>query len=539
MEHVHQRFVEAGGRGSDAAIAFEAAEVTQAPRARQMLQRRAGSEQDVDADYDGMPAMGGRAGAAATAGAAAGEASSASSFERVVVRFQDLLPVRRQTHRRVTPLSKRRETQRRAAVAALAFISVAFGLAVAVFVLPRDVGRPTVSSSLPAGQRALDAARADIAVVFESGVDLITEDPEEALERLTNANAQLDLAAQAGVAASTINPLRDQVAAGLERLYGVTTVDDNIVFAFDPDANPPIDLSGIVMGPELTPYVLDRTTKTVWRINVQTTRATPVLREGTELGDVTAGAPKFIATGGDDVLILDVNNVLWRWRQTDEAGSLNRLSVDGSVEWGDDVRAIGTFVTDQSAGSYNLYVVDPSEQQIRVYTPEIGGDGFPSSDTWLTQARPLDAVSSIHIDGDLYIADGGSVERFSAGQPDGWEPASPGDDAIREPPAYDLITAASGRRAGRIYAWDSANARVIAWDKAEASFVEQFRLEEGNEGWTDMRSMAIVERAEGPPVLVWVSSDVLHSSRMRPIPGSVPEPSAEPSEAAGSASASP
>ena len=540
MDHLHHRFVVAGGTGSDAAVAFEAAEVVAPVRSRDLVAGRSPEPQAersriplVDAPVDGVAALG--------AGASQVRAAAGSSFERAIVRFQDLLPVRRATHRRVSPLSARRETQRRAAVAALAFITVAFGLGMAVFLVPRDQRPPPGASAVSAGQRALDTARANLARVFGPGLDLVADEPEEALTLLTAAYEDLDRAGDAGIAAATIAPLRAQVLAGLERLYEVTTVDDVVLFAFDPEANPRIDLAGVAQGPDGAPYVLDRTTKAVWRINVDTQRASLVVRDGTELGDVTAGRPKFVTAAAEDLLVLDVNNVLWRWRPANEVGrgALNRISVDGAAGWGNDIAAIGTYLPREGSATYNLYVVDPSEDQILSYVPAAGEDGFPTASAWLNTPRPLGDVTSIHIDGDLYLADAGSIERFAAGQPDGWEPGTPGDELVRDPPIYQLIAAASGRRAGPIYAYDRANARVLAFDKSEASFIEQYRLPVGNEGWADMRAMYVVETAEDPPLLVWVSADVVHASSLAGVetpgePGVSPGPdaSAEPSAAA-------
>src|SRR5437867_1559822 len=54
---------------------------------------------------------------------------------RILVRIQDALPSRGVPRRRVTPLSARREMQRRAAVALLSMVVVVGGLGAAVFVL--------------------------------------------------------------------------------------------------------------------------------------------------------------------------------------------------------------------------------------------------------------------------------------------------------------------------------------------------------------------------------------------------------------------
>jgi hypothetical protein len=49
------------------------------------------------------------------------------------------------------------------------------------------------------------------------------------------------------------------------------------------------------------------------------------------------------------------------------------LKVSTSASWGDDILAIGTFLKNKSEGLYNLYVVDPSTQQILAYAPARDG----------------------------------------------------------------------------------------------------------------------------------------------------------------------
>ena len=70
-------------------------------------------------------------------------------------------------------------------------------------------------------------------------------------------------------------------------------------------------------------------------------------------------APQFLSVGGRDLLILDAKNVLWRWRASNDAGkgTTNRITVNGSTGWGDDILAIGTYLRDASRGLYNLYVI--------------------------------------------------------------------------------------------------------------------------------------------------------------------------------------
>ena len=104
--------------------------------------------------------------------------------------------------------------------------------------------------------------------------------------------------------------------------------------------------------------------------------------------------------------------MLWRWRPSNDAGkgTTNRVPVNGASQWGDDIMAVGTYVRDSSQDLYNLYVVDPSEQQIRAYPPPADGSGFPAkSSAWLATARAVDKMTSLYIDGDIYITENGDA----------------------------------------------------------------------------------------------------------------------------------
>jgi hypothetical protein len=208
----------------------------------------------------------------------------------------------------------------------------------------------------------------------------------------------------------------------------MVTVNDRLVFQFDPAAETPVDLATMVRGPDNGPYLIDAATKTVWRINLRERTATAVIREGTEAAGVVAAAPRLLARGGPDLLILDANNVLWRWRPagSDGRGTTTRVRVTGAAEWGTDVMAIGTYLRDAERGLYNLYLVDPSLEQIRSYSPAADGGGFPApANDWLNSSRDVSATTALFIDGDIYLAAGGSVARFNGGAADGWTPRTP------------------------------------------------------------------------------------------------------------------
>jgi len=368
------------------------------------------------------------------------------------------------------------------------------------------------------GQLALDQARQDLDRVFGPGVDLVANDPRNAEQLLADALTQLDRARSAGIAASTIRPLRVQAVAGLDRLYGVVDVTPTVLFTFAADAG--VDLGGLVRGPDGAPYVLDPKTASVYRINLAERTAVVVFREGTRAAGVTEAAPRMLTVGGPDLLVLDVKNVLWRWRPADDTGrgTTTIVKIIGSAEWGDDLRAIGTFTRDVGAGLYNFYIVDPSEQEILAYTPAADGSGFPAAPSKrLTVPRPVDGVTSLFIDGDIWMTDGGQILRVVSGTTDGWAAVAPPDALLRPPPVYTAVVSGSERRTGRIYGYDPANQRVVALFKASGEYAEQYRLAGGATDWADARGWYVEPGiADAPDTLVWITSTAIRRALLEP-----------------------
>jgi hypothetical protein len=543
MEHLHHRFAAADGKGSDGAIAFEAVEVSATQKRRTLVPVKPAEPLAGAADRSPIPladpVVDGVA--AVQAGARQARDAAGNALQRFVVRLQEVLPRRTTAYKSVTPINARRETQRRAAVAVLAFIVVAVGLGMAVYVTG---GGPTPRgpiSSLAAGQRALDTAKANLSRVIGPGVDLVQDNGPLAIQLLNEAWTELDKAEQANMPASAIRPVREDLVTQLDRYYKVVEVNDEVLYAFDPEANPAIELAALVLGPDGAPYVLDRTTSAVYRLNLQTALANLVIREGTEAAGAVATAPTQLTAGGPDLLVLDSQNILWRWRPGDAPGegTLTRVRISGADQWGDDVIAIGTFIRLPEAGLYNFYLIDPSEQQILGYSPAADGSGFPGRPSGrLSTARAVDQMTSLYIDGDIFVTEAGEMVRFVSGNSEGWEAVDPGDTLLRDAPEYTYMTSGSDRRQGLLYAYDRANARIVAVDKADGSFREQYRLPAGNAGWEDLRAMYVVDGADDvPPTLFWISSDVFHRSVLAPLPDDSASPSPDgsgvPAESAG------
>ncbi len=541
VEALTARFRNEGGTGSDGALIVEAAEIAVARAGVVPVPVRPAEPLAGAPDRSPIPladsVVGGIAAAQSSARWARGAAGGA--LYKVLTRVQDALPSRAVPNRRVTPLSARREMQRRAAMALLSLVVVVGGLGVGVFVLGGNDPDGQTIASLDAAQDAIELARTNLNRVIGPGIDLVVADPERAEELLTAAYTALDTARNANVPASTIDPLRRQTVAALDRLYGMVDVASTDLFAFPDD--PVVDLKTMVKGPDGAPFVLDAATATVYRINLDDKKATVIFREGKQAAGATQGAPRLLGVGGRDLLMVDTKNIVWRWRPANNSGkgTTTRVRVSGASEWGDDVAAIGTFIRDPEANLYNFYVVDPSAQQVLRYSPAADGSGFPNRpNLWLSSERDVSGITGMYIDGDIWLADSGELLRVVNGNSAGWSATSPGDAILRDEPAYRLIASGSERRTGTIYGFDPENERVVALSKVNGTFVAQYRLAAGAVDWSDLRGWYIEAGEEDEPdVLVWNSATALHRVVLQPAdvnPGASPSPGASDSEAEGS-----
>ena len=546
VESLTARFHAAGGAGSDGALVIEAAEIAVSRAGVVPVPVRPAEPLAGMPDRSPIPLADTVAGgfAAAQSGARWARGKAGNALYRALLRVQDMLPSRGVRNRRVTPLSARREMQRRAAVALLSLVVVVGGLGAAVFVLGgRQPAGPVIATQTTA-QSALETARENLRRVSGSGIDLVATDRDLAEELLSDALEALDTAGRAGVPTSTISPLRVQAVTLLDRLYRMTDVASAPIFTFP--ADPAVDLRGLVRGPDGFPFVLDAATKSVYRIDLAAQKATVIFREGNKAAGATQAAPRMLNVGGRDLLMVDAKNVVWRWRPANASGkgTITRVRVIDAAEWGDDVLAIGTFIRDPEANLYNLYVVDPSQQQVMAYTPAADGGGFPTAPTpRLSAARDVSAITDLYIDGDIWLADGGELLRIVGGKPEGWVADPPGDAILRDEPSYVRIASGSPRREGTIYGFDKDNLRIVALAKQNGTYLAQYRLAGGATGWSDLRGWYLEAGLAGAPdTLYWIDATGLHRAVLAaattgPGESGAPGGSGEPGSSAGASPA--
>lgn len=534
MERAHARFVAAGGTGSDGAIAIEAVEVSSTSQRGRLVPARPPEPLAGAPDRSPIPLADSVGGGVAAVSSGASRARSAAGHAAggAIRRLQELLPRRGPRYRRVTPAATRRESQRRAAVAVLAFVAIAATLGVGLWLVGGS--NSGVIDEVTAGEKALEIAKEDLRLVFHNGANLVVDDPAKAEELLRDAHAQLDEAAANGVPAATLRPLRAEVIEGLDDLYGVVDVAPRTAFSFEGQEQA-FDLVAMVLGPDGVPYVLDRTTKTVYRVDLRAKKATAVVRSGATAAGTKVGDPKLLATGGPDVVVIDSKNVLWRWRPADAKGkgTLARVRVAESATWGADILAVGTYVRNADDGLYNLYVLDPSEQQILRYSPAQDGSGYPApASGYLTTPQDVSAVTSMYIDGEVYLADGGIVERFVAGRSGDWGPEAPPDELLRPPPAYRIIASPGTRGEGVMYGYDPGSDRILAFDKVSGKYQAQFRIAGQGLDWADLRAFFVVNRASGQaPILYWIDAQRIGVTTLQDIstpPTPPPAPTGSP-----------
>ena len=558
MEHLHHRFFAADGSGSDAMIAFEATEVAATHRSRTLVPVRPAEPLAGAPDRSPIPLADNVTDGVAAVQASATRARSAAGglLGRLVLRFQDLLPRRRTSYRRVTPAAAKRETQRRAAVAILAFVLVMVGLGTALMAIGGGGGTPQALSSAAAGEDALRKINANLAQVFGPGINLVDDDPSKAYQYLSETWTDLKVATDAKLPESTLGPLRATTLDGLNRLFKVVPVAAATILA-TATAKAPLDIGSMVLGPQGVPYILDNATQAVYRVDLRTKKATVIFRNKLRVTAGIEGIPRLITVPFDfnahaptrDLVIVDTKNVVWRWRPADQAGNGTtvQVKVAGSAGWGSDITAVGTFLRDAPANLYNFYIVDPSRRNIFYYPPSSDGNGFPSNaQPRLTVDRDVSKISQLYIDGDIYAIDGGTITRFVSGQSEGWTIQAPGtaafapsgDTLLRPAPVYTLFASASDKRTGLIYAWDQVSGRVVAFDKAKGTFVQQFRLAGGSPAWQDVRGMYVVLGADptAPTTLFWATKDAVMSAILEAVPdssGPVPGASGSPAPSGG------
>ncbi len=328
VEHLHHLYVAAGGEGSDALIAIEASEAALARGDHRLVPIEV--PDSPAAQHFGAPVpLGDQAsgtGAAVADRATAARDAMRAGMTGVVGRLLDLMPRRRTSYRRIAPSANRLETRRRGALALLAFIGVITVLGVALWAW-NPLRAETPIQQVTSGEAALAAADDKADRVF-GREDLLNNDPPGAIDLLRDALDDLDRAATGDVDPGAIERLRTQLLGGLEDLYGTIEVTP-VPFYAAPGGQL---LTKLVSGPDDAAYVIAG--DEIVRVDPQTRASATIITTGEGPGQGIA-APRLLARGGPDLLIVDARGALWRWRPSDTLGNgtLGPIRVAGDQVW--------------------------------------------------------------------------------------------------------------------------------------------------------------------------------------------------------------
>jgi hypothetical protein len=517
-EHLHHLFVAAGGDGSDAVLAIEATEVALA-KVEHRLVPVSPSEPLAGAPIASpIPLADKMSGAASAVQERAVAARSAlrQSVGSIVDRVLDLMPQRRTSFRRITAATTRRETQRRIALAVLGFIAVVAVVGVGLWYAPQRGDRPI--DQVNQGEAALADAVFAANQVFGPD-DLLNSDPAEALVLLQGAWSDLAIAREAQVDPQTIAQLDTQLRFGLDTLYATTTVSSTELYAAPEGAR----VSALAQGPDNAAYAI--VGDTVVRIDPETGAATTVITAGDGLGG-GIGAPRLLAHGGPDLLILDDDARLWRWRPS---GALGEVRLSGEQVWDETVVDFRTFIINLDQGLYRIYAPYPKTGQILRYDPTADGAGFSApAPYFISESVDVARFRQLYVDGDIYAVTSENLEQYFSGRQTAFSLDPPPDDTdLRAGHDYALLSATGVRGEGDLYVWDKLWSRVLVYDKAAGEYSTQYLAADGSPPLADLTGMYVVDRGHAlPPLLIFTTSSGLY--RVELGAGAGPQPSVSP-----------
>lgn len=534
-EHLHHLYVAAGGEGADPLLIMETTEVPLAAAGRPLVPVRAGEPLAAPPEHSPIPLADTVSEQAAVLGDAARDVQERvqRGLSGVLGRAQDSLPRRETPRTRVTARQARVETQRRLALAIIAVLGVLALLGAGSWWLGGQVGGPGPTiSQLTEGAQALALAENNIAEVYGPGTSLVETDPARARPLLVEALAALDRAQLAGVSASATGELRTRALAGLDVVDKRRHVPASLVADLTSVVETP-DIGDMTLGSpiERAAYVIERSTKTVYRVDLGNGKVKAILEAGATIGRRKVAEPWHLTHAQRDIVILDTSGGVWRWRPANDSGkgTLAAISFGGTTDWGDDVIDIATF--DRPGDIFNLYIVDPSEQQVLRYAPAAGGDSFPLDPVgYLAAPTDLDEVRGIFVDSDIYLLLPGDVERYRSGSKANFELTLPTDTDLRPTVDFRLFTASATPRGGVLELWDRRNGRVVEFSKRTGAYTQQFVPAGSDAALTDVRGLLLVEAPDGSGTIYWATASSVFSAPLVDI-STIPTPSPGPSPA--------
>ena len=405
-------------------------------------------------------------------------------------RFWSVMPQRRARPTEVTATYSRAETRRRAAMGLLALVAVVLVVGLTLAVVPRasdTTSLPQIAGSDSALGAALDATnRAD---------NLLTTEPDTALEYYREAWTEIERARATGLAAAALDDLEANVTAGLDSLYGARQPEIRKLASL-PRGNDPDQL---VRGPRDGAVYIDRATDTVMRTNLKTGKTAPIVSVGDKAsGGRTIGAPLQLAAADFYVIVVDDNARPFRWSPSNSAGAgtLARINLRGRTGFEKDHGDVEAY--DPPGNSlYRLYVAEPDFNQIMRYVQTFDGSAFDEPTPYLaSQAAEVADYDQLYVDWDVYALFDNTLRRHRAQKYDGTFALAelPDDADLRPGHDYTMVDGSgTATTSGRVYLYDAKHARIVGFNKSDGSYLGQWSPPADGNEMDDVRGMYVIE----------------------------------------------
>jgi hypothetical protein len=370
--------------------------------------------------------------------------------------------------------------RRRRALLGMVGLSVVVSAGLLVASLPA-VSPTEAIPRLIIAREAVATAQDLLAAVDErvDGQDLLERDPARAQDLLANATVALERAADAGVAADELAPLRSRVDSRLDSLFAVARVREFSTVVDLATAYDGFRAGRMVGATDGSLWIIDSGRGRVIRVDPATGVSEVVLRPGTEVDGATPADPWLMATAATDVVVIDRERQAWRM---DLVERIPRRMTLNDVETVDsESRLLAALQHRPPLEIFNLYLVDAGDSQIRKWTPPASipvnfpdpWEPFLAEEPDLDPARARDLV----VDVNVWLLQARTMTRVNFGTPltqSDYSLDPPPDAAVRGSLDYQLLDALTRGDHDEFLVYDRGNARIIAFARANGAFVRQW-----------------------------------------------------------------
>ncbi|HET6379457.1 MAG TPA: hypothetical protein VFH63_00275 [candidate division Zixibacteria bacterium] len=512
VEHLEQLFQIRGGKGSDGVMAIEILELPLTATTHRLEPVYPSEPLAGLPDQSPVPLADAIGKAFRRLGEAidAGQAALGRALLYALNFLLAFVPRRKPQYPRQIVRTIEVEEGRRRRFGLVGMIVVAGILAAGLTVASYPSARPTEAIPRTLVARAALTEAQQLVAQVEQRVDqqtLIERAPEAAQALLTDADAALQRAVEAGISEEALLGLRTRVDRGLDQIHAVTRLREVTAVADLADAYQNLDPLDMVVATDGSVWVAETGRGRVIHVDPGTGEMAVVYRSGQSIGERTAGAPWLLATAGTDVVLVDRQRQGWRFDLGERLP--HPLELPGIEEISGESRLLAALQHRPPLEIFNLYVVDAKDGSVDKWEPaSVVPVVYPNPpEPFLLEEPDLPAgrARDLFVDANLWLLHRSTVTRVNFGTPlpqEDYRLDPPPDEDVREPLDFTLLDGATVGDRELFYVYDAANARIIAYQRADGAFVRQWMAPRRGEAagiLDEVVAMSVASVADGPP----------------------------------------